>query len=357
MEPRRFRWLVAAILLAAGLHRAAPAGPHAWHWLHLVAQQLYYVPILMAAAWFGMRVTLGTTLAVSILSVVHVLRDWAGLPMVQAEELAQVVSFWVIAPVSAALFAREWRALGEVRLAHQETLGALASSLELRERYTGGHSRRVRDYALLLADELGIRDAGFRANLAQGALLHDVGKIGIPDNILLKPAPLEDEERAVMRRHPEMGASLVGDIAWLRPARELIRTHHERYDGSGYPRGLAGLAIPLAARIFAVADAFDALTTDRPYHDALYWQEAAETVASGRASQFDPDVADAFLRVRFQDWALVAKKGGADLRRGPLAAPAVRGPRGEQAASVGAVAETGTGTSPRDDQGTYGDLK
>lgn len=315
MEPRRFRWLVAATLLAAGLHMAAPAGPHSWHWVHLVAQRLYFVPILMAAAWFGMRVTLWTTAAVSALSVVHVLRDWAGLPMVQAEELAQVVGFWVIAPVSAALFDRERRALEQVRLAHEETLGALASSLELRERYTGGHSRRVRDYSVLLADELGIRDAGFRASLAQGALLHDVGKIGIPDYILLKPAPLEDEERTVMRRHPEMGASLVGDIGWLGTARELIWAHHERFDGSGYPRGLAGAAIPLAARIFAVADAFDALTTDRPYHDALSWEEAAETVASGRASQFDPGVADAFLRIPFDEWSRVAASTGVTLRR------------------------------------------
>ena len=346
MERRRFQWLAATTLLAAGLHVATPAGPHSWHWLHLVAQQLYYVPILMAAAWFGMRVTLGTTAAVSALSVVHVLKDWAGLPMVQAEELAQLAGFWVIAPVSAALFGRERRALEQVRLAHEETLGALASSLELRERYTGGHSRRVRDYALLLADEMAIRDAGFRASLAQGALLHDVGKIGIPDDILLKPAPLEDGERAVMRRHPEMGASLVGDIVWLRPARELIRAHHERYDGSGYPRGLSGAAIPLAARIFAVADAFDALTTDRPYHDALSWREAARIVARGRASQFDPDVADAFVRIPFEGWSRVAAGTGVTLRCDPssgASGPAVRVPDGPAALSL----EAGAGRESR----------
>ena len=198
---------------------------------------------------------------------------------------------------------------------HATTLGALAGSLELRESYTGGHSRRVRGYSLLLADEMGIRDVAFRSSLAQGALLHDVGKIGIPDRILLKQGPLGVEERSAMLRHPELGASLVGEMAWLRAARELILAHHERYDGAGYPRGLAGPAIPLAARIFAVADAFDALTADRPYHDALSWQEAAEIVASGRATQFDPDVADAFLCVPFDEWSRVAASTGVTLRR------------------------------------------
>lgn len=328
MQPHRLRWVVAATLLAAGLHMAVPAGPHSWHWLHLVAQRLYYVPILAAAAWFGTRVTLGTTAVVSVLSVVHVVNDWAGLPMVQAEELAQVAGFWIIAPVAAAFFARERHALEEVRVAHDETLGALASSLELRERYTGGHSRRVRDYSLLLADEMGLADGSFRAGLAQGALLHDVGKIGIPDEILLKPAPLAEAERAVMRRHPELGAALVGDIAWLRRAGELVQAHHERYDGSGYPRGLAGAAIPIAARIFAVADAFDALTTDRPYHAALSWEEAAAAIADGRGSQFDPDAADAFLRIPFEEWRRAAERTGVTLRRTPSSAasgPAVPG--------------------------------
>lgn len=314
---RRLGALVAVTLVAAGVHAATPAGPHSWHWLHLAARQLYYVPILIAAAWFGTRATLATTALVSMLSIGHALTDWAGLPMVQAEELAQVVGFWAIGSVAAVLFERERRALEQVRRAHGETLEALASSLELRERYTGGHSRRVRDYSLLVADELGVRDAVFRESLAQGALLHDVGKIGIPDRILLKPAPLTPEERSVMRGHPELGASLVGEMAWLGAARELIRTHHERYDGSGYPRGLAGEAIPAAARIFAVADAFDALTTDRPYHAALSWEEAASTIAHGRASQFDPEAADAFLGIPFEEWSRVAERTGVRLRRSP----------------------------------------
>jgi hypothetical protein len=280
-----------------------------------VAGKLYYLPIVMAAAWFGGRATAAVMAAVSALSLAHIARNWAGLPMVQAEQLAEIVTFWLVGIVCSWLFGRERAAREATRVAHEETLEALASSLELRERYTGGHSRRVCHYALLLADAMGIRDAGFRASLAQGALLHDVGKIGIPDRILLKAAPLEASEQGLMRRHPEMGAALVGDIAWLRGSAELIRAHHERYDGSGYPRGLSGEAIPLAARIFAVGDAFDALTTDRPYHAARSWEEAASTIAGGRGSQFDPDVADAFSRIPFERWASVAAATGVRLRR------------------------------------------
>jgi len=335
----RMRAVVAGLTAAAVLHLAAPAGPHGWHWLHLVAQKLYYVPILMAAGWFGTRAALAATCAATLLSLAHVLRDWAGRPMVQAEELAGIASFWVIAGVSASLFGRERRALDQVRLAHEETLRALASSLELRERYTGGHSQRVRDYALLLAAELGLRDPAFLTSLAQGALLHDVGKIGIPDGILLKEGPLAEAEQAVMRRHPDLGASLVGEIASLRETRELIRAHHERYDGTGYPRGLSGAVIPLPARIFAVGDAFDALTTDRPYHDAVSWEEAARVIADGRGSQFDPEVVDAFLRVPFEDWSWAAVGAGVALRRSPLDEdradrPAARGDRGVEGRKV-----------------------
>lgn len=309
-------WVVAgAVAGAAALHVASPAGPHAWHWLHLLGGKLYYVPILLAAGWFGPRATVPTTAAVTVLSIVHIWRGWAGFPMIQAEQAAEIATFWLVAVVSAALFGRERRALAGVRQAHEETLAALASALELRERYTAGHSRRVRDYSLLVARELGWHESPSLEQLARGALLHDIGKIGVPDAILLKQAPLGEEEREVMRRHPEMGVSLLGDLGWLRETRELILAHHERYDGTGYPRGLAGEAIPLPARMFAVADAFDALTTDRPYHQALSWEDAAGLIAQGRGSQFDPDVTDAFLRIPFEEWARVAGEDGVRLER------------------------------------------
>ena len=321
--------IVAAVTAAvATVHALTPAGPHSWHWLHVVSAKLYYLPILLSARSLGPSGAVATAAVVTVLTLIHVVRDWTGLPMVQAEEVTEIATFWLVGLVSATLFRRERRSREATRLAHEETLGALAASLELRERYTAGHSRRVRDYALLLAGEMGLRDPAFLASMAQGALLHDVGKIGIPDRILLKPGPLGDEERNAMRRHPEMGASLVGEIAWLRTARELILAHHERYDGAGYPHGLAGAAIPLAARIFTVADAFDALTTDRPYHDALSWEDAASQVAAGRGTQFDPDAADAFLRTPFETWERAAVATGVVLRRGPSLDEHPAGPGG-----------------------------
>lgn len=317
----------AGICLAGALHAFTPAGPHAWHWLHVVAAKLYYLPIVIAAAWLGPRATIGVTLVVSALSAVHIAGAWANVPMVQEEQMAEIATFWLVGSLSATLFRHEREAREATRVAHEETLAALAGSLDLREHYTAGHSRRVRDYALAIAGEMGLRDKAFLSSLAQGALLHDVGKIGIPDRILLKPGPLGEEERSTMRRHPEMGASLVGEIAWLRPARALILAHHERYDGAGYPQGLAGATIPLAARIFTVADAFDALTTDRPYHDAVSWEEATSIIADGRGSQFDPDAADAFLRAPYAVWAGVSAGTGSTLRR--------RGSNSSQAPGLG----------------------
>jgi putative nucleotidyltransferase with HDIG domain len=309
----------AAVTTAAvAIHALTPAGPHAWHWLHIVSAKLYYVPVLLLARSYGIRGAVMAASAVTALTLLSAAIDWAAWPMVQLEQAAEVATYWLVGLLAASLLGRERRAREATRAAHEETLAALAASLELRERYTAGHSRRVREYALRLAEELDLREPAFLASLAQGALLHDIGKIGIPDWILLMPAPLGPAERVVMRRHPELGAALLDEIAWLQPARELILAHHERYDGAGYPRGLRGEAIPLGARVFAVADAFDALTTERPYHAAVAWEDAACTLAAGRGSQFDSAALDAFLRVPFEDWARIASATGLALR-GPSA--------------------------------------
>lgn len=311
----RVEWVVISAAAVAVVYIVTPAGPHAWHWLHIVAQKLYYVPILLAAGWFGAAAALGTAFAISVLFAVHVVTQWAAVPMVQAEELAEIASYLLVAFVSGTLFARVRAALEQVRAAHEETLGALASSLELRERYTAGHSKRVRAYSLLLAEKMGITDDRFLESLGQGALLHDVGKIGIPDHVLLKAGPLTAQETQNMRRHPDLGAELVGRIAFLSAARDVVRAHHERFDGTGYPRALRGDSIPLAARVFAVADTFDALTTDRPYHAAAGFEDVACEIALQRGSQFDPRVVDAFLRIPFDAWERAASTTGIVLRR------------------------------------------
>ena len=176
------------------------------------------------------------------------------------------------------------------------TIEALATALELRAAEVEGHAQRVSLYALAAARRLGV-DGDALEQLRWGAILHDVGMIGVPDAILMKPGQLRPEEWALVRAHPENGARLLEHIDGLGSALEVVRFHHERFDGAGYPLGLRGTAIPLGARIFAVADALDAITTDRPYRPARTWEDARVEILQGRGSHFDPTVVDAFLEV------------------------------------------------------------
>ena len=184
-----------------------------------------------------------------------------------------------------------------------ETVTALAEAVEKRDPYTGGHLHRVVAYSLLLGRELGI-DAESLERLALGATLHDIGKIGVPDQVLLKPGKLDDDEAAAMRRHPVDGAEIVSRIESLHEILPIVRSHHERIDGGGYPDGLVGDAIPLAARIVSVADTFDAMTTSRPYRAALAHDVAAGEIVRNAGVQHCATVVAALARLfaagRFQ---------------------------------------------------------
>jgi cyclic di-GMP phosphodiesterase len=179
---------------------------------------------------------------------------------------------------------------------YRSTLEALGSALDTRDIGTEAHSRRVHGYSLATAREYGLPDDQL-VDLAHGVLLHDIGKIGIPDAILLKPGPLTPVEWATMRRHPEIGKRLIEAIPFLRGAIPIVYHHHERWDGSGYPTGLRGEAIPVGARIFAVVDAFDAMTYDRPYSRAVAFEAAKAEIRRCSGTHFDPSVVTAFLRV------------------------------------------------------------
>ena len=178
--------------------------------------------------------------------------------------------------------------------AYEDTVVALARALESKDSGTGAHSQRVQRYALELADELA-PELLDDMSAEHGFLLHDVGKIGIPDRVLCKAGPLDPDERRLMETHTLLGERMLADVALLRgEGLKVVRSHHERWDGGGYPDGLAGAEIPLGARIFAVADALDAMTHNRPYRTAGSWRDAAEQILLGAKLQFDPDVVDAF---------------------------------------------------------------
>ncbi|OGA72126.1 MAG: response regulator [Betaproteobacteria bacterium RIFCSPLOWO2_12_FULL_65_14] len=171
---------------------------------------------------------------------------------------------------------------------------ALVAALDTREHETGEHSKRVACHTLVLARRFTADEERLR-QIYWGALLHDLGKIGIPDAVLLKPGPLDADEQALMRAHPEKGYAILKDLPYMREAAEIVLAHEERFDGSGYPRGLAGAAIPLGARLFAVIDTLDAMTSDRPYRRGLPFDAAKAEIVRLAGAQFDPAAVEAFL--------------------------------------------------------------
>ena len=197
---------------------------------------------------------------------------------------------------------REQRRMAEEALARLEdsyatTVRSLAAALELRDDQTGGHAERVTSLALGLTEHVA-PDLAAEPQLKYGFLLHDLGKIGIRDSVLLKPGLLTAEEMDEMRFHVVLGERIVAGIPYLDGlACDVVASHHERWDGTGYPRGLAGGAIPLAARIFALADSFDAMTNDRPYRNALSFEHAIGEIEAQAGSQFDPAVAATFVAI------------------------------------------------------------
>lgn len=176
---------------------------------------------------------------------------------------------------------------------YKATLNALQAALDVRDQSAPGHCKRVSKLAIQLAKRMGFTGDDL-INIEHGALLHDIGKLGIPDAILMKPGPLTQQEREMMEGHPEIGCQIIGDIEFLKDALPIIRHHHERYGGSGYPNGLKGEEIPILARIFSVVDAYDAQTNRRPYNTVLSIQSSLVELRANRGLLFDPQVVDAF---------------------------------------------------------------
>jgi putative nucleotidyltransferase with HDIG domain len=204
-------------------------------------------------------------------------------------------------------------ALQDLEQSYDYTLEALGGALDAKDAETEGHCQRVTAFTITIARAMGV-EKGLLRHIARGAFLHDIGKMGVPDNILTKPGPLTAEEREIMRRHCDIGFAVLERIPFLKEAAEIVLSHQECYDGSGYPRGLKGEQIPIGARIFAVADTLDAMISDRPYRRALPISAAREEIQRFSGKQFDPRVVEVFMAQPEKLWRELHDKTGDPFR-------------------------------------------
>ncbi len=203
-------------------------------------------------------------------------------------------------------FKQERARAAELRESYVATVRALANAVEARDAYTGKHAERVSAYGLAIARAGGLTLAD-DPQVEFGFLLHDIGKVAVPDAILFKPEPLNAAERELMERHTVIGFDILRDVTFLGEAKAVVRSHHERWDGKGYPDRLAGEDIPLAARVFAIADTLDALTTDRPYRPGRSFAESREIFTGASGTQFDPDIVTVFMAIGDDELAAIQK--------------------------------------------------
>ncbi len=288
---------------------SVPEQAEAWHQSRFLIQKLFFIPLLLCASWFGGAGAIAATTAVTVIAGWELFGPRAGGAGAAAVVgMGEIGVFWMVGALAANFFEQQKDYIRNMEDANENTLLALASALDVREHGTGLHSQRVADYTIRLAGEMKLQDPAALAVIWKGAILHDVGKIGIPDSVLLKPGPLSEEEWRVMRRHPDVGYELLRKFDFLRDPAEIVRCHHESFDGSGYPRGLSGEAIPLGSRLFAVIDVYDALTTLRSYHSPSSYSRALEIIREGNGTRFDPAVVAAFERVPLVDWTELARR-------------------------------------------------
>ncbi len=208
-------------------------------------------------------------------------------------------------------------AITQLEQSYDDTLEALGSALDLKDAETEGHCQRVTAFTISIAKAVPV-PLPYLPVLARAAFLHDIGKMAVPDRILRKPGPLDNDEKTIMRTHCEIGYNMLTKIPFLRDAAEIVLAHQEFFDGTGYPRGLRGEQIPLGARIFSLADAMDAMISDRPYRKALPMSHAREEIRRCAGTQFDPKIVEVFLSIPEQHWAELRENLGSPFRLAQL---------------------------------------
>jgi putative nucleotidyltransferase with HDIG domain len=243
------------------------------------------------------------TIRERVIGVLAILRPpvarGAAFAPLNIQQAADIAVQGAMAIEQALLFARVRAYADEVEINYDATLKALMAALDAKDQATEGHCERVAKLTVHLARQMGLSDSEL-VNVERGALLHDVGKIGVPDAVLKKPSSLNDLEWEAMRKHPLLAGVMISKVDFLEGATPILLYHHERFDGSGYPFGLTGDKIPLEARVFSIVDAYDAMTSDRPYRDAMPHSVAMQDIRVNSGSQFDPEVVKAFERLMAQ---------------------------------------------------------
>lgn len=283
-----------ALAAVAGVHAMVPVGTHPLHVIHVVLGALYFVPVAAAAIWFGVRGGLAASSAAAGLYLLHSARAWSGQPMENANQVATAALFVWFGAVTGTLArlagAERGKRLAAERSAQRagsiQAIASLAAALGFRDEGTRDHSERVAELAIRIASRLGWEGEPLEA-LRLAALVHDVGKIGVRDDVLLKAGTLGPEERARIERHPAIAADILRPVAGTGEIARIVLAHHEAPDGSGYPRGLAGEDIPEGARILRVADVYCALRESRTYKAPMPPGDAVRVMAALAGAKLD----------------------------------------------------------------------
>lgn len=301
MIRRRILLVSLVLLLVTATHWLTPTGPLGLHALHIVMRKLFILPIVLAAVWFSFRGALLTVAIATILYLPHVALQWSGQAVENINQLGELASLWIVALLAGYFMHQEKLALNELARSNEGALLALVGAMDARKQKRKYHARRVCAYAMRVARQMGLSTRALEV-LGQVSVLHDLGMIGVPDEIILRAGPLDEQQWQMIERHPLVGYYILNRMPFLQEAAQIVKAHHEKYDGRGYPCGLVGDNIPLLARVFAVADAFDALTTPRRYARTHSFAEARTVIAKDARTHFDPKVVDAFLAVSDAQW-------------------------------------------------------
>jgi len=294
---KRIGGILLALAAVSALHflsSTSGTGAHLWH---IFLARLYFLPIVAAAVWFGFGAALATAVAAGILYALH---SWANWPdaMLRMEQAGELASFLILAAVAGALSSWERRSRERARRAEQERIGtavaALTETLAARDPETGEHSKRVAVLAEKFGAFLGLPPIQTRSLYLAG-LLHDIGKIGIRDDVLLKAGSLSAEEQRQIREHPGIARKILAPVGFAEVV-DTIAAHHENLDGSGYPEGLRGGQIPVGGRVLSIVDTYDALRSSRPYREPLSDSEVRLAMTGMAGSKLDPELLEAFWR-------------------------------------------------------------